>query len=618
MLTLLLHSNSNIDLYLIGPQTKECGARMQTVASSMDRHLPSMQIIGVSGPKACAHAPMTTERARVTVGQYLAVSSRNSTCIGVVTNVSMQPHLVESSAQPAAVIEISLIGNFGKDDAGVRTFERGISIYPAIGDDVRATSDDELRLIFNSFGEGAVCVGGIHQNASLQAYINVDDTLGKHFAVLGATGVGKSSGVAVLLGQIVSARADLRIFLLDVHNEYGNCFGSHAQILSPSNIRLPFWLFNFDEFVDVIFGGRIGFDDEIDLLSEVIPLAKAAYTKYVSSADRLGNRTDSRTFRYTTDVHLPYRIVDLISLLDSRMGKLENRSSRLAYHKLISRIEAASNDPRYTFMFERANVGGDTMEEVLSHLFRLPLNGIPISVMQLAGFPSEVVDAVVSVICRMAFDLAVWSDGANPTLIVCEEAHRYISSDRRSSFGPTRRSISRIAKEGRKYNVSLGLITQRPAELDATILSQCSTLFVMRLTNDRDQQILESAVSDTNSSLLSLIPSLKTGEAFAFGEGVALPTRFNFSRLASDKIPRSDMASGTTDKATAGQTPLSIVIDRWRGFSVQAPAKELVDIKVSDAPLAPAMSQKLGLDPDRYRLLRKPLEETIGQQTETD
>ena len=549
----------------------------------------------------------------VTVGQFLTVISNNSLCVGLVTTVSLQAHHAEAAVGPAAIIEINLIGHFRIDNTNIRTFQRGISVYPAIGDTVRPSNDEELRLIFNSPGKGVVEIGEIYQNPTLKAHINVDDTLGKHFAVIGSTGVGKSSAAAVLLSQIINARDNLRIFLLDVHNEYGNCFGSKAQILSPSNIKLPFWLFNFDEFVDVIFGGRNGYDDEIDILSEAIPLAKAAYAKYVSSAERVGNRTDAHTFRYTADVPLPYRIVDLISLLDSRMGKLENRSSRLAYHKLISRIETASNDARYTFMFEKANVGGDTMAEVLSHLFRLPLNGVPISVMQLSGFPFEVVDAVVSVVCRMAFDLAIWSDGANPTLIVCEEAHRYISSDRQSSFGPTRRSISRIAKEGRKYNVSLGLITQRPAELDATILSQCSTLFVMRLTNDRDQEILKSAVSDTNSSLLSLIPSLGTGEAFAFGEGVTLPTRFRFSRLASDKLPRSDMASGDPERSTAGPTPLSIVIDRWRGFSTQGP----VEIQVSNAPLVPAMPQKLSLDPDKYRLLRKSLPETSGREADT-
>ena len=183
------------------------------------------------------------------------------------------------------------------------------------------------------------------------------------------------------------------------------------------------------------------------------------------------------------------------------------------------------NDPRYAFMFDNANVGGDTMADVISHLFRLPSNGRPMTVMQLAGFPAEVINSVVSVLCRMAFDFGLWSDGVSPMLFVCEEAHRYASADRNVGFGPTRKAVSRIAKEGRKYGVYLGLVTQRPAELDATIISQCNTLFTMRLANERDQTLLRSAVSDAAANLLSFVPSLGTREVLAFGEGVALPTR---------------------------------------------------------------------------------------------
>ncbi len=239
-----------------------------------------------------------------------------------------------------------------------------------------------------------------------------------------------------------------------MHNEYGRCFGDRAFVVNPGNLRLPFWLFNFEEIVDVFFGGRPGLDEEIEILSEVIPLAKAAYTQYRSLADRLAvKQLDPKSIGYTVDTPVPYRLQDLLSMIDERMGKLENRSSRMIYHKLITRIETVSNDPRYAFMFENANVGGDTMAEALSQLFRLPADGKPMTIMQLAGFPAEVVDAVVSVLCRMAFDFGLWSDGASPLLFVCEEAHRYASADRTIGFGPTRRAISRIAKEGRKYGV---------------------------------------------------------------------------------------------------------------------------------------------------------------------
>ena len=381
--------------------------------------------------------------------------------------------------------------------------------------------------------------------------------LSKHFAVLGSTGVGKSTGVSLLMNEILKARPNLRIFLLDVHNEYGRCFGDRALVLNPRNLKLPFWLFNFEEIVDVLFAGRPGVPEELDILAEVIPMAKGIYTQYQNS-DRVGlKRADPKSVGFTVDTPVPYRLVDLISLIDERMGKLENRSSRIIYHKLISRIETVRNDPRYAFMFDNANVGGDTMAEVISHLFRLPANGRPMTIMQLAGFPAEVVDSVVSVLCRMAFDFGLWSDGVSPMLFVCEEAHRYASADRSIGFGPTRKAISRIAKEGRKYGVYLGLITQRPAELDATIISQCNTLFAMRLANERDQALLRSAVSDAAANLLSFVPSLGTREVLAFGEGVALPTRLRFKEVPSHQLPRSEATIATVPRSPPATTCIS-------------------------------------------------------------
>jgi hypothetical protein len=389
----------------------------------------------------------------------------------------------------------------------------------------------------------------------------------------------------------MKVRPDLRVLVLDIHNEYRAALGDKAQVLSPANIKLPFWLFNFEEIVDIFFGARPGLEEEVDILSEVIPLAKASYGQLGATPGRLPiKRSDAGAMRYTTDIPLPYRIADLMSLLDARMGKLENRSSRMVYHKLITRIETISTDARYAFMFENANVGGDTMAETLGSIFRQPANGIPATILQLAGFPSEVIDAVVSVLCRMAFELGLWSDGVNPLLVVCEEAHRYISADHSIGFGPTRRAISRIAKEGRKYGVYLGLISQRPAELDPTILSQCSTLFAMRMTNDRDQALLRSAVSDAAANLLSFLPSLGTGEVFAFGEGVALPTRLRFRDLPADALPRSEALSCAGPEGRAvEQNSLTSVVDRWRGLVGKKLVSERAaeDLRsTTDAPVA--------------------------------
>ncbi len=597
---------------------------------------PSVELVGrvisvrgsqasVGLPSAAAHAP---EEARATVGKFLGLRAGKSLLIGLIADVSLRTEpLLRNQDQ---VAQVDLIGEIHDNDTASAYFQRGVSRYPAIGDAAQIIGSRELRLIFQNPGSRTIEVGQLQQDGTIPARLDVDEMLSKHFAVLGTTGVGKSSAVTLLLHQILGARPDLRVLLLDVHNEYSRCFGAKAQVLNPSNVKLPFWLYNFDEIVDVFFGGRPGLEEEVDILSEVIPQAKAAYAQQTSAAGRLTLKSDAAAARYTLDVPVPYRITDLLALLDGRMGKLENRSSRMVYHKLITRIETICNDPRYAFMFENANVGGDTMVEILSTLFRLPTNGMPMTIMQLAGFPSEVVDVVVSVTCRMAFDLGLWSDGADPLLVVCEEAHRYMAADHSVGFAPTRRAISRIAKEGRKYGVFLGLVTQRPAELDSTILSQCSTLFAMRMTNDRDQGLLRSAVADTAANFLAFLPSLGTGEAFAFGEGVALPTRMKFRQLPAQLLPKSETVTLGGDASAANNHSLASVIERWRGRAakprafaerateeprqpVLAPAEiPQLQPQQQSAPQGqaqqPAAAQPAALDPNRFKLLRRPLE----------
>ncbi|ABE62330.1 protein of unknown function DUF87 [Nitrobacter hamburgensis X14] len=553
---------------------------------------------------------MSSAAARATVGRFVSLRSVASTIVAMITEVSCE-HL-PSSDEFMASASVDLLGEI-LDSSGPRLrFQRGVTNYPAIDDPAELVTNQELRTIYAPSGSDQIDVGTLQQDQSVTAYVDIEEMLSKHFAVLGSTGVGKSSGVSLLINEILKSRPNLRIFLLDVHNEYGRCFGERALVLNPRNLKLPFWLFNFEEIVDVLFAGRPGVPEELDILAEVIPIAKGVYTQY-QHADRVGlKRIDPKRVGFTADTPVPYRLVDMISLIDERMGRLENRSSRIVYHKLISRIETVRNDPRYAFMFDNANVGGDTMAEVVSLLFRLPANGRPMTIMQLAGFPAEVVDSVVSVLCRMAFDFGLWSDGVSPLLFVCEEAHRYASADRNIGFGPTRKAISRIAKEGRKYGVYLGLVTQRPAELDATIISQCNTLFTMRLANDRDQALLRSAVSDAAANLLSFVPSLGTREVLAFGEGVALPTRLRFKEVPAHQLPRSEATISTAPSASRGHDMqfVDAVLERWRGATSHRDAPNdpgFMERPVVHTLNAPMLQPSLGLDPDRFSLLKKPL-----------
>lgn len=546
-------------------------------------------------------------RADVTVGKFFKIQSTKAVLVGVITNVSIESASLATEPDYCALAHVNLMGEIDQRDGEPR-FQRGVSHYPTIGDTVLPLTNEELRVVFGGAGTATISVGKLQQSSEVDACVEIDEMLGKHFAVLGSTGVGKSTGVAHILQQIMHVRPQLRIFLIDAHNEYDRCLGERAQVVNSSNLQLPFWLFNFDEVVDVFFGARLGSKEEIDVLSEAIPLAKTRYAQ--DGPDGAAPRLKKKTLGFTPDTPVPYRLTDLTELIDERMGKLENRTSRMIYHKLISRIEAVSNDPRYAFMFAKANVGGDTMAAAISHLFRIPINGKPATILQLAGFPVEVVDSVISVLTRLAFDFGLWSDGSDPLLIVCEEAHKYAPADQNMGFAPTRRAISRIAKEGRKYGISLGLITQRPAELDPTIISQCGTLFAMRMSNDRDQALLRSAVSDTGANLLDFVPSLGTREALVVGAGIPLPTRMKFAELPNKLVPRSDNLDTESGLLASGHDLnfISSVVARWRSMATvrDGAVEEVPPVRQTTPPVPVPVPPPAAPDPDRFSLLKAP------------
>src|SRR4029077_7122058 len=304
------------------------------------------------GLLAASHLGLSEVRA--TVGRFVSIRCANSTIVAMITDVSCED--LPTSDSYIASAGVDLLGEIlGGPDRP--KFQRGVTNYPTIGDAVELITNQELRTIYAPSGSDQINVGTLQQDRSVIAYVDVEEMLSKHFAVLGSTGVGKSTGVSLLLNEILKSRPNLRIFLLDVHNDSRRCFGDRALVLRARNLKLPFWLFNFEEILDVLFGGRPGVPEELDILAEVIPVAKGVYTQY-QNTDRLGlKRIDPKQIGFTVDTPVPYRLVDLISLIDERMGKLENRSSRIVYHKLISRIEAVRNDPRYAFMFDNANVG---------------------------------------------------------------------------------------------------------------------------------------------------------------------------------------------------------------------------------------------------------------------
>ena len=352
-----------------------------------------------------------------------------------------------------------------------------------------------------------------------------------------------------------------------MHREYAASFPEYAEVIQPQNMQLPFWLLNFEEIVEIIIGNQPNREQDIEILRELIPLAKQRYSSSTrrDKSPTLRSHGSGEMVNVGVDTPVPYRSSDLIGLLEEYLGKLELKGELAPFKRLKARLDAITRDPRYAFMFGQMTIS-DNMAEVVGRIFRIPVNDKPITVLELGGLPSEVINVCVSVLARMAFDFGLWSQGRVPITFVCEEAHRYVPIDKTTGFEPTKRAISRIAKEGRKYGVSLAIISQRPAELDPTILSQCNTVFSMRLTNERDQEILKAGISDAAASLMEFMPTMGTGEAVTFGEGVSLPTRIKFDLLPSHALPKSSTASFTRNWAIDVPEDgfLEAIVARWR------------------------------------------------------
>jgi len=459
-------------------------------------------------------------------------------------------------------IEVELLGEVRKGLDGRDEFSRGISCYPYLGAVAHRIRAADLLRIYDAGKNDTCVIGKLTQDESIDAAIHIPSMLSKHFAIVGSTGVGKSTAVSLLLHKAIESDPKLRVLILDPHNEFAAAFPEHAVVIDTDTLDLPFWLMRLEEFAEVVFRGRPAVPEELDILRDLIPDAKRAFRGGDSSLMR---RTSEKS-SITADTPVPYRMADLLALIDERIGRLEGRNEKPFLRSLKMRLMSAINDPRYHFMFSN-NTINDTIMETIAHIFRIPGDDRPISTFQLAGIPSEVVNSVASILCRMAFELALWSNGAIHMLVVCEEAHRYVPADRDLGFFPTRQAISRIAKEGRKYGVSLGVITQRPGELDQTILSQCSTLFAMRLSNDRDQEIIKSAIPNSSISTTSFLSSIGNGEAIAFGEAITVPMRMKFARVEKQYLPKANSVAGKGSEDTPDTVDLRTVVARMRAVN---------------------------------------------------
>lgn len=486
----------------------------------------------------------------------------------------------------------------GEGQRGGR-FERGISQHPTIEDRVHIVTEADLLSIYGSGDpQDFVSVGHLASAESIPALVNINKLVTRHCAVVGTTGSGKSTTVAGLLTALSEPTRypSARIVVLDIHGEYAKALADRASVFriavqpskNQSALLIPFWALSFDELVSLAFG-RLG-DAQVAAVAETIVQLKkeglatqsrdgieeARVTvdspipfclhklwfelhkrEHHTLIPRPGGAADEVDPAYVLGPdNQPQQLGDAMSVTPplyrtvkttgTAPERVQQGRDPIGIRQQLAGLASKLRDPRLAFLFNPGDWLPDINGKVVEDLDTLLEGWIggpqPITILDLSGIPSSVLNDLVGALLRILYDAVFWArnlpEGGRerPLLVVLEEAHAYLSKDKSGSAAA---AVKRIAKEGRKYGVGMMIVSQRPSEIDSTILSQCGTLFAMRLANDTDRGHVASAASDNLKGLFDMLPVLRTGEAIIVGEAVSLPVRTLISPPAPNRRPDS-------------------------------------------------------------------------------
>ncbi|AWN16704.1 ATP-binding protein [Salinisphaera sp. LB1] len=486
------------------------------------------------------------------------------------------------------VVEAELFGeaSWGVDEAGLPKFifERGVSTYPLPQQTVYLTPKSELRNIYGGTGRPAIELGTHVGTSNAPCYADLNELLGKHTAILGSTGSGKSGAVAALLHGIVNhgqkcgyQNWNPRIIVLDPHNEYGAAFADHRRLSTDEgSLALPYWMLNLEETIGLLVGKT-----EHAATSQANIVKNALLEARSQAASELGFVTE----RTTVDAPIPYVLGDprgldefgerdggrytegFVGAINAQRPDNKNRKDHQDYGKVLRKLESLINDDRLRFMMRPWSGDSDDLAEILAQLVG---EGSMVRVIDLSGVPNEVAGVTTSVVSRMLFSIKVWQTSnereSSPVLLVCEEAHRYVPNRGEAQYEEAQSAIRRIAKEGRKYGLSLLLVSQRPSEVETTVLSQCNSWLVLRTTNDADREHVRGVLPDSMTGLSKMLPGLRRREAIFVGQAAALPSRIIIRELRVDETPKSndvDFDKGWQSEPLDSQK-LTEVAQRWR------------------------------------------------------
>ncbi|WP_316839281.1 ATP-binding protein [Pedobacter gandavensis] len=457
-------------------------------------------------------------------------------------------------------------------------FERGVIQFPSTGDKVHLVTIKDLNILYGGYDDyNSITIGNISVSESLDAKIDLDKMISRHTAIVGSTGSGKSNAVSILLQAIAKRKfKSSRIVVIDPHGEYNESLSDFSSLIEISSeaenkLVIPFWALPFNELIK-IFSGNLS-DQNREYIREKVVDAK------VQSVEK--NKIEVPIESITADSPIPFSIKRLWYELDDferltlqsdrntptakiEVGDVETLKSNIyppagignaapfvnmRAKGILSFLDSMRNklgNASYSFLFYPGDLTPDTegkIEQDLDHLFQLWLGGDkPITILDLSGVPSEIMSSISGTLLKIIYDGLFWGINTKvggkqqPLLIVLEEAHNYLKAGEDSISS---RTVQTIAKEGRKYGVGLLLATQRPSEIDETVLSQCGTLIALRMNNSKDRSHIRSAIQDELQTMIDLLPSLRTGEALISGEAVKIPSRVKFYK-ANQNVKGSD------------------------------------------------------------------------------
>ena len=555
------------------------------------------------------------------VGSFIRIPQGYQNLFGVVSEVGANaiPENMYPVDDTGRWMKIELVGEIVGG-----TFERGISQYPNIGDFVHLAVEEHLHRIYDIRGQGNVTIGTLSSAESISAKISLNELVTRHSAVLGSTGSGKSTTVASLLRAITTTiegsdtYPSARVLMLDVHGEYSAPLTDVAQVFSvepqygEEQLFIPYWALDTGDLLDFLTGGLDG-NRETAFTDKIFELKLASH-----EAQKFpGIVADS----ITVDTPIPFSLKKLwYDLIDFENMTFEGKNRdcptlvdegkpdelippkykahgmgsagpfinqhALGIQRPLNLLRSRLLDRRYDFLLHPGAWNPDldgTPQVDLDGLLGGWLGGAkPITILDLSGVPSGVLERLVGSILKIIYEALFWSreksEGGiqRPLLVVMEEAHRYLSE---KSDGLASKIIQRIAKEGRKYGVGAMIVSQRPSEVNETVLSQCGTFFALRLSNPSDRTRVQGTLPDGLVGLLDVLPILRTGEAIVTGEAAKLPMRCRVTLPAKEHRPRSEdpevSAKWSLPKRNEGYDR---VVASWRAQSPLAVAK-VINVK---------------------------------------